>query len=128
VTVFDRDRARSGYTVFQAAQVGALLIRYERPRGAALEGLTGVSEQALAEWSCVWQHARYGTRDQIDLVQVDFEGNVVWRFDRLKHIHAPGEPGVPTTISAALPVFSAPAGSSCCSKSSRDQRDAPATI
>ena len=28
----------------------------------------------------------YGFQDEVDLVQVDWEGNIVWRFNRLEHI------------------------------------------
>jgi hypothetical protein len=37
------------------------------------------------------RNPRYGTQDQRDLVQVDFDGRVVWRFDRLEHIADPDE-------------------------------------
>ena len=32
----------------------------------------------------------YGFQDEVDLVQVDWEGNIVWRFNRLEHIEDPG--------------------------------------
>ncbi len=34
---------------------------------------------------------RFGFQDQTELVQVDWEGNVVWKFDKLEHISDPGE-------------------------------------
>ena len=48
VTVYDPTRAYDGYTIFQAPELGALLI-----------------------------DMGFGTQDQLDLVQVDWEGNIV---------------------------------------------------
>ena len=32
----------------------------------------------------------FGFQDEVDLVQVDWEGNIVWKFNRLEHIEDPG--------------------------------------
>ena len=95
VTVYDRDRTWSGYTVFQAAGVGALLIDMNGREVQLWKGLQGFPNKLLPNGhvfgSTGERNPRYGTQDQLDLVQVDFEGNVVWRFDRLEHISDPGE-------------------------------------
>lgn len=36
---------------------------------------------------------RYGVQDGLDLVQIDWDGNVVWKFDRNEYIEDPGIPG-----------------------------------
>jgi len=95
VTVYDRERAYSGYTIFQAANVGALLVDMNGREVQLWKGLQGFPNKLLPNGhvfgSTAERNPRYGTQDQLDLVQVDFEGNVVWRFDRLEHISDPGE-------------------------------------
>jgi len=95
VTVYDRDKAWSGYTIFQAPGVGALLIDMSGREVQLWKGLQGFPNKLLPGGhvfgSTGERNPRYGTQDQLDLVQVDFEGNVVWRYDGLEHISDPGE-------------------------------------
>lgn len=95
VTVYDRERAWNGYTIFQAAGVGALLIDMNGREAQLWKGLQGFPNKLLPNGhvfgSTAERNPRYGTQDQLDLVQVDFDGNLVWRFDRLEHIADPGE-------------------------------------
>jgi hypothetical protein len=37
------------------------------------------------------RNTRFSTQDKFDLVQVDWDGNIVWRFDRYEYIDDPGE-------------------------------------
>ncbi|XXZ43196.1 hypothetical protein WME95_04300 [Sorangium sp. So ce327] len=95
VTLYDPDRSWNGYTIFQAAGVGALLIDMNGREVQLWNGLHGFPNKLVPGGqvfgSTGERDPRHGAQDQIDLVQVDWEGNVVWRFDRLEHIHDPGE-------------------------------------
>jgi hypothetical protein len=95
VTVYNPEKSWSGYTLFQAAGVGALLIDMSGREVQLWRGLQGFPNKLLPGGyvlgSTGERNPRNGFQDQVDLVQVDFEGNVVWRFDRLEQIRDPGE-------------------------------------
>jgi arylsulfotransferase ASST len=95
VTVFDPERAYGGYTIFQAASVGALLIDMNGREVQLWKGLQGFPNKLLPGGqvfgSTGERNPKHGAQDQLDLVQVDWDGRVVWRFDRLEHISDPGE-------------------------------------
>jgi arylsulfotransferase ASST len=94
VTVYDPERAFGGYTLFQAPGQGALLIDMSGREVQLWQGLQGFPNKLLPGGqvfgSTGERDARYGAQDQVDLVQVDWDGNVVWRFDRLEHVTDPG--------------------------------------
>jgi hypothetical protein len=56
VTVYDPERAFSGYTLFQAPGQGALLIDLNGREVQLWQGPTGLSQQAPAGWAGVRQH------------------------------------------------------------------------
>jgi Arylsulfotransferase (ASST) len=95
VTVYNPERAWSGYTLFQAAGVGALLIDMSGREVQLWRGLQGFPNKLLPGGqvfgSTGERNPRHGAQDQVDLVQVDFDGKVLWRFDRLEHISDPDE-------------------------------------
>ena len=58
--------------------------------------LAGLSEQnaaqRLRDGSSGEHNPKYGLQDQTDLiVQVDWDGNIVWKFDKAEYIEEPGE-------------------------------------
>ncbi len=95
VTVYDPGRAWSGYTILQAADVGALLIDMNGREVQLWKGLQGFPNTLLSGGQVLGstgqRDPRYGLQDQIDLVQVDWNGRIVWRFSQLEHIADPGE-------------------------------------
>lgn len=95
VTVYDPERSYSGYTIFQAASVGALLIDMNGREVQLWKGLQGFPNKLLPGGqvfgSTGERNPRHGAQDQLDLVQVDWDGRVVWRFDQLEHVTDPGE-------------------------------------
>jgi len=95
VTVYDPEQAWSGYTIFQAPGVGALLIDMTGREVQLWRGLQGFPNKLLPGGhvfgSTGERDPRHGAQDQVDLVQVDWDGNVVWRFERLEQIEDPGE-------------------------------------
>jgi len=94
VTVYDPERAFSGYTLFQAPGQGALLIDMNGREVQLWQGLQGFPNKLLPGGQVFGSTGErdpgHGAQDQIDLVQVDWDGNVLWRFDRLEHISDPG--------------------------------------
>ncbi|MCG8638460.1 MAG: aryl-sulfate sulfotransferase [Desulfobacterales bacterium] len=59
------------------------------------EGLQGFPNKLLPGGQVLGhlgeRNNKYGMQDQTDLVQVDWEGNVAWKFDRYEYIEDPGE-------------------------------------
>ena len=94
-TIHDPRRAFGGYTLFQAPGVGALLIDMNGREVQLWKGLQGFPNKLLPGGqvfgSTALRNPRHGLQDQVDLVQVDWDGNVVWRFDRHEHVADPGE-------------------------------------
>jgi hypothetical protein len=91
-TVFDADAAWAGYTVFPSAK-GALLINMRGREEQLWAGLDGFPNKVLPGGfvlgSSGQRNPKYGYQDQLDLLQADWDGNVVWRFDRNEQIADP---------------------------------------
>jgi len=95
VTLYRPDLAWSGYTLLQAAEVGALLIDPSGREVQLWKGLQGFPNKLLPGGqvfgSTGQRDPRVAVQDQVDLVQVDWDGNVVWKFDRLEEVDDPGQ-------------------------------------
>lgn len=94
-TLYNPDKAFSGYTVFQAYGQGAVLIDMNGREIRMWKGLQGFPNKLFPGGYILGSHGqrsgKFGMQDQVDLVQLDWDGNEVWRFDRLEHIQDPGE-------------------------------------
>ncbi|MEC2074795.1 aryl-sulfate sulfotransferase [Metabacillus fastidiosus] len=96
-TIYSPEKAWSGYTIFQAPDLGALLIDMNGKEVHLWKGLRGFPNK-IFPGGYVLGHTfnrdpEYGFQDEGDLVQVDFEGNVVWKFDKHEFITDPGHEG-----------------------------------
>ena len=95
VTIYNPEKCWSGYTIFQAAERGALLIDMNGNEVRMWEGLQGFPNKMLpggyVMGSLGERNPKYGLQDQTDLVQVDWDGNIVWKFDKAEYIEDPGE-------------------------------------
>jgi Arylsulfotransferase (ASST) len=95
VTLYDPAKAWSGYTVFPAADLGALLIDMNGNEVQLWKGLQGFPNKLLPNGnvfgSTGLRDPNHSYQDQTDLVQVDWDGTIVWRFSRLEHIADPGQ-------------------------------------
>ena len=93
-TVYDPARCWNGYTIFQAKEVGALLI--DMNGGEVQPGkLHGMPNRILPGGHLIGstgeRSTAFGSQDGIDLVQVDWDGNIVWRFNQYEYVEDPGE-------------------------------------
>ncbi len=93
-TIYNPEKAWSGYTVYQAAGLGALLIDMSGKEVHLWKGLLGFPNKILPG-GYVFGHTKnrdpkYGFQDGADLVQVDWDGNIVWKFNRYEFIEDPG--------------------------------------
>ena len=94
-TAYDPEKCWNGYTIFQAKDVGATLIDMNGAVVQQWQGLHGFPNRILpggyVMGSTGARNPTYGFQDQLDLVQVDWDGNVVWKFDQYEFIEDPGE-------------------------------------
>ena len=37
-----------------------------------------------------YRHPDYGMQDGVNLIEIDYDGNIVWEFDKFEHINDPG--------------------------------------
>lgn len=94
VTSYDPERAYNGLTVFPSAK-GALLIDMAGNEVQLWAGLSGFPNKILPGGyvlgSTGKRDPQHGYQDQLDLVQVDWDGHIVWRFAGTEEVRDPGE-------------------------------------
>jgi hypothetical protein len=94
-TVYDPQKSWSGFTVFQAFETGAVLIDMNGQVQQLWKGLLGFPNKLLPGGQILgstdWRPFKYGYQDLLDIVQVDWEGEITWRFNRHEFIEDEGE-------------------------------------
>ncbi len=94
-TLYDPERCWNGFTVFQAKEAGALVVDMNGAEIQLWRKLHGMPNRILPGGFMMGstgdRNTAYGMQDSIDLVQVDWEGRIVWRFDQYEFIEDPGE-------------------------------------
>ncbi|MGD8471186.1 MAG: aryl-sulfate sulfotransferase [Desulfobacteraceae bacterium] len=94
-TIYDPEKCYNGYTIFQAREIGALLIDMNGGEVQLWKGFHGMPNRILPDGHLVGssgeRNTAYGMQDYVDLVQVDWDGNVVWKFNQHEFIEDPGE-------------------------------------
>ena len=93
VTIYDPQKCYNGYTIFQANEHGAVLMDMNGGVVSFWEKLQGFPNKLLPGGQVLGSLGEraipYGHQDQSDLVQVDWDGNIVWEFDHLEYIKDP---------------------------------------
>jgi len=96
-TIYNPEKCWNGYTIFQAKEVGALLIDMNGTEVQLWKGLHGFPNKLLPGGHVLGhtgdRNNAFGMQDQIDLVQVDWDGNIVWKFNQYEYIEDPGSEG-----------------------------------
>lgn len=94
VTLYNKDKAYNGYTLYPSKK-GALLIDMNGNEVKLWAGIDGFPNKLLPGGfvlgSSGRRDARFGYQDQLDLIQVDWDGHVVWKFDHTELIQDAGE-------------------------------------
>lgn len=95
VTIYDPKKCWNGYTIFQAMGVGALLVDMNGTEVQLWKGLHGMPNKLLPGGyvlgSTGERNPQHGMQDMVDLVQVDWDGNIVWQFNQHQFIKDPDE-------------------------------------
>jgi hypothetical protein len=93
-TIYEPERCWNGFTVFERGN-DALLIDMNGHVINCWEGLKGFPNKLLPGGyimgSTGERNPKYGFMDNINLIQVDWDGNVVWQFNKWDLITDPGE-------------------------------------
>ena len=94
VTLYNKDKAYNGYTIYPSAK-GALLVDMNGNEVNLWAGLGGFPNKILPGGYVFGttgaRGGKYAYQDQLDLVQVDWDGNVVWKFDHTELVADPGK-------------------------------------
>ena len=94
-TIYNPEKCWNGYTVFQAKDLGATIIDMNGNIIRQVQRLHGFPNKLLPNGILMGNTGRrdskYGYQDMKSLVQVNWEGEVTWRFDRYEYIEDPGE-------------------------------------
>ncbi len=93
-TIYDPEKCWNGYTVFTARETGVTLVDMNGNVVRMWKGLQGFPPKMLPG-GYVMGHLgvrdeKYSYMDQTDLVQLDWDGNIVWKFDQYEYIEDPG--------------------------------------
>lgn len=95
VTIYNPEKCWSGYTIMPVKEVGAVLIDMNGREVRVWKGLHGFPNKIFPGGhvfgSRGLRNGKYGMQDQVDLLQLDWNGKVVWEFDRTEYIEDPGE-------------------------------------
>ncbi|WP_166268078.1 arylsulfotransferase family protein [Providencia sp. M-27] len=94
-TIFNKEKTFSGYTLFNAPGKGALLIDMNGREVHLWQGVDGFPNKILPGGYLFGSHGlrspKYGVQDQVDLVQFDWDGNIIWSFNKLEKIQDPNQ-------------------------------------
>jgi hypothetical protein len=97
-TIYNPDKCWNGYTLFQAElhrkdSLGTVLIDMNGNVVNRWKGLDGMPNKMLPDGHVLGstgvRHFKYGYQDMVDLVEVDWDGNIVWKFDRYELVKDP---------------------------------------
>ncbi len=94
-TVYLPEKCFNGYTLFQARELGALLIDMNGGETKLWKGFHGFPNKLLRGGQVLGhtgeRSTKFGMQDYRDLVQADWNGEVVWKFNQYEYIEDPGE-------------------------------------
>lgn len=97
VTIYDPTKCWNGYTVFQAKELGALVIDMNGKEVKLWKNLHGFPNKLLPGGQVLGhtgeRNLTFSWQDQLDLVQVDWNGKIVWKFNQYEYIEDPGMEG-----------------------------------
>ncbi len=97
-TIYDPEKCWNGYTIFQATmfrgnEVGAVLIDMNGNVVNQWKGLDGIPNKMLPGGYVMGnsgtRNPKYGSQDQLDVIQVDWDGNIVWEFNKYELVKDP---------------------------------------
>ncbi len=95
VTIYNPKKCWNGLTIFQVQGQGAMLMDMNGVEHKLWRGLDGFPNKIFPGGFVLGnigvRPPQYGFQDNTELVQVDWDGNIVWKFDKLEYIEDPNE-------------------------------------
>lgn len=97
-TIYNPEKCWNGYTLYQATtfrsmDVGAILIDMNGNVVNQWKGFDGSPNKMLPGGyimgSTRVRNPKYGFQDMVDIVQVDWDGNIMWKFNKYERIKDP---------------------------------------
>ena len=92
-TIYYPDHCHSGYTAFNVKNVGNVLIDMNGNVVKVWKGVEGFPARILPGGFTIGstgaRNPKYGYLDMVDVVQVDWQGNVVRKFNRYERVRDP---------------------------------------
>lgn len=94
-TIYDPEKAWSGYTLMPVPKVGAVLIDMNGNVVKVWKNLQGFPNKLLSGGQVMGslglREPQFAYQDQTDVVQVDWDGKVVWKFNKKEYIEDEGQ-------------------------------------
>ncbi len=95
--IYKPEKCFNGFTLFQANERGAVIIDMNGTTMNCWEGLHGFPNKLLPEGQIMGSRGQRDTKfsdqDMKDLVQVDWDGNIIWEWKQKEFITDPGFEG-----------------------------------
>ncbi|MGI6226910.1 MAG: aryl-sulfate sulfotransferase [Peptococcales bacterium] len=95
VTIYDPEKAWNGYTIMPVRNQGCTVIDMNGNVVRVWKDFQGFPNKLLPGGHVLGslgvRDPKFGYQDQTDLTQLDWEGNVVWTFDKKEYIEDPGQ-------------------------------------
>ncbi|MGX3066065.1 aryl-sulfate sulfotransferase [Ursidibacter arcticus] len=95
VTIYKPEKCWNGYNLVQTIRSGALLFDMNGNEIRRWDEFHGFPNKLLSNGDLIGysgdRNPKYGMQDGVDLVQIDYDGNVVWKFDKFEFIADEGE-------------------------------------
>lgn len=94
-TIYDPEKAWSGYTLMQCQRIGAILVDMNGNVVKCWKDVHGFPNKLLPGGylmgSLGLRDPKFGYQDQTDVVQIDWDGKVVWKFDHKELVDDEGD-------------------------------------
>ncbi|HHX75334.1 MAG TPA: thioredoxin [Firmicutes bacterium] len=95
-TVYKPEKCWNGYTLISEMTAGAILVDMNGRTVRLWDKLRGFPNKMLPG-GYIFGHRydrsrEFGFQDGVELIQVDWEGNIVWEFSKNEYIEDPGQP------------------------------------
>lgn len=92
---YNPEKAWSGYTIMPLHNLGSLLIDMNGREVRLWKHFEGFPTKIFPDGTILAssgvRNPKYGLQDQRDLVQIDFDGNIQWKWNKAEYIDDPGE-------------------------------------
>lgn len=94
-TIYKPEKCFNGFTIFPANGLGAMLIDMNGREVNLWKDLEGMPNKILPGGYVMGarglRNPKFMTKEYLDVCQIDWDGNIVWKFDHNEFIEDPGE-------------------------------------